>query len=121
MIDELKLGSNQDVMTIEDEENLTKSFFLIRRWLKLPKDLTPMTQDTSLPAEWKVGDTVQLPKDRKYQHCLFKLKSNQEARDMELTEAYDLPDSAILLQLIIMVDQTWLCLFKADFANINQI
>jgi hypothetical protein len=70
----------------------------------MPKDISVLTGDTSVPANWQVGDTVDLPKDRKYQHCLFKLKTNQETLDLQLDEAYELPEKSIVLQLIIMVD-----------------
>ena len=40
-----------------------------------------------------------------------------DVKALELEEAYHLPERSIVLQLIMMIDSTWLCLFKADFSN----
>lgn len=44
-----------------------------------------------------------------------------DVRALELEEAYYLPERSIVLQLIMMIDSTWLCLFKADFSNKQSI
>jgi hypothetical protein len=44
-----------------------------------------------------------------------------DVRALELEEAYFLPERSIVLQLIMMIDTTWLCLFKADFSNKQSI
>ncbi len=91
---ELQLGSD-DLTLCED--NLVKTFFSLRRWLELPPDTKVLTEDTSLPATWVVGNIVELPKDRKYQHCLFKLQNMLDVRALELEEAYYLPERSIVL------------------------
>ena len=95
MPEELYLSQSQQ--EVGDASNLIKTFFTLRRWLDLPPgDLTIMTRDTSSPSAWKKDDIIQLPKDKKYQHCLFKLSSRAEADALELTETADMPDKSLV-------------------------
>jgi hypothetical protein len=48
------------------EENLFRMYFILKRWLNTPIDLTLLEQDNSVPASWKQGDFMELPKDKKY-------------------------------------------------------
>ena len=62
-----------------------------------------------------------LPKDRKYQNCLIRLKSRKCAALLGLTETESMPDKQLILQLVLMGDPVWLCLFKADFSDQNVV
>ena len=43
--EELQMPSDDDVLTIGTEENLFKMFFIIRRWLLLPTDMSVIDKD----------------------------------------------------------------------------
>lgn len=73
--DELRLPSNADYFAIGQEDNLVKTFFILRKWLQLDVDIGVLSKDESLPASWSQSDTMELPKDRKYQNCLIRLKT----------------------------------------------
>lgn len=115
---ELQLPSNPDFLAIGDEANLIKTFFMVRRWLGNPAtDLKVLDKDTSLPALWKQDLVMELPKDRKYQNCLLRVRSRQSATVLNLKETEHMPENQIILQLVLMGDPVWLCLFKADFSD----
>lgn len=91
---------------------------MVRRWLGNPaSDLKILDKDTSLPALWKQDMVMELPKDRKYQNCLLRVRSRQSATVLNLKETEHMPENQIILQLVLMGDPVWLCLFKADFSD----
>jgi len=95
---------------------------MLRRWLDVPPQLTDIiSKDLSLPAQWSKNQVIPLPKDRKYQHCLFKCQGKQDAQLLELDECEGMPEKSLILQLIIMGDPFWFTLFKADFGDRNNI
>ena len=96
-------------------------FFIIRRWLKLPVDLSSLDKDNSLPSFWKQNETIDLPKDRKYQNCIIKINTKQGAHGLNFTEVEHMPENGIIMQLVMMGDNIWLCLFKADFTDKNKV
>jgi hypothetical protein len=115
--EELQFCTNVDQMTAGFEKNLLKNFFVLRRLMDLPNDTSMLTQDQSLPSKWSQNDFIALPKERKYQNCILWLKSPNDAQELQLPEAEGMPDSQILLKLVIMGDPTWLCLFKPDLSD----
>ena len=60
---------------------------------------------------------MQLPKEKKYQNCLLRLMTRKDANLFRLPETEHMPEKQIILQLVVMGDPVWLCLFKADFTD----
>ena len=70
-----------------------------------------------MPAQWEQDMQMQLPKEKKYQNCLLRLMKRKDANLFRLPETEHMPDKQIILQLVVMGDPVWLCLFKADFTD----
>jgi hypothetical protein len=68
-------------------------FFIIRRWLKLPVDLQSLDKDTSLPSFWIQNETIDLPKDRKYQNCIIKINTKAGAHNLNFKDVEHMPES----------------------------
>ena len=115
--EELRMSSNMEDLAIGNESSLFSMYLILRKWLELPADLTLLNRDGSLPAAWTQGQVLELPKDRKYQNCILKLNSRANARALEIAEANEMPENQIVMQLVMMTDPIWLCLFKADFTD----
>jgi hypothetical protein len=50
-----------------------------------------------VPAKWKKGDTMELPKDKKYQNCLLRCNTKKDADLLQLEETFNLPEKQIIL------------------------
>ena len=52
---------------------------------------------------------------------MLKLLSKKDADLLLLDETIDMPEKSIVLPLILMYDPVWVCLFKADFSDKQNI
>lgn len=52
---------------------------------------------------------------------MFKLLTKKEADLLKLAETIEMPEKSIVLPLILMYDPVWICLFKADFTDKQNI
>lgn len=91
------MPSNPDYYAIGREENLFATFFNLRQWVSLPDNLAILSQDISVTAKWQKGDTIELPKDKKYQNCLLRCNTKKDADLLQLEETLNLPDKQIIL------------------------
>lgn len=92
MPQELTLPNNPDYYTLGIDDNLIKQFLLLRRWLGFPTEIHNFNNDESQTSKWTQDEIVDLPKDRKYQHCLLKLNKKQEAQLLGLHEFKHFPE-----------------------------
>jgi len=99
------------------DDNLIKSFLILRRWLGFPPTIDNFNHDDSLPSKWLKDQTIDLPKDRKYLHCLMKLHKKLHSRLLKLDEMEAVPEENQIQNLTIMGDPNWFCLFKTDFSD----